>query len=137
MDSLHESISRWTMKEHGQKEHLCGVDEHSTCYARPASSNALQFLVSVGKLGDPVGQHFISKIQLKNTSTPNQFRYSAWPGHTVLFVSVAAIGIRLLRLLDVQLGFPAPAVLRLADNLHAGLRHFAPKTFLVAAPSEL
>ncbi|CAE7502123.1 LPAL2 [Symbiodinium sp. CCMP2456] len=78
MDSLHESISRWTMKEHGQKEHLCGVDEHSTCYARPASSDALQFLVSLGKLGDPVGQHFISKIQLKNTSTPSQFRYSYW-----------------------------------------------------------
>ncbi|OLP82038.1 hypothetical protein AK812_SmicGene37351 [Symbiodinium microadriaticum] len=32
----------------------------------------------MGKVGDPVGQHFLSKVQLKNTSVPGQFRYSYW-----------------------------------------------------------
>jgi len=80
MESLHESISQWTMKEHGNVEHRCGIEDHSTCSPVTASSNGnpLKLLVSMGKVGDPVGQHFLSKVQLKNTSVPGQFRYSYW-----------------------------------------------------------
>ena len=54
MESLHESISRWTMREHGNVEHRCGVEDHSTC--SPASGTFQILAVgSKDSLSGPLG----------------------------------------------------------------------------------
>ena len=51
MDALHEHINRWTMKEHGNVEHFCGIDQYSLCSSvSVGSKNALDLLVDMGQV---------------------------------------------------------------------------------------
>ena len=51
MDALHEHINRWTMKEHGNLEHFCGIDQYSLCFpVSVGTKNTLDLLVDMGQV---------------------------------------------------------------------------------------